>query len=71
MRSSQTKIPPQNQSQLPKPKVTQSLKTQVQQVQEIKPFNVNDYAKDGISKDEVMEFKTAFDIFDPNGTGRV
>lgn len=39
--------------------------------QQVKPFNVLDYAKDGITKDEVLEFKTAFDIFDPSGSGKV
>lgn len=38
---------------------------------EPKPFNINDYAKDGITKDEVLEFKSAFDIFDYNGSGKV
>lgn len=57
------------QIQVPASRVVQKDTTPI--VKENKPFNVNDYAKDGISKDEVMEFKTAFDIFDPNGTGRV
>lgn len=40
-------------------------------VQEVKPFNINDYVKDGLSKDEVLDFKTAFDIFDHGGNGKV
>jgi Ca2+-binding EF-hand superfamily protein len=38
---------------------------------EPKPFNINDYAINGITKDEVLEFKAAFDIFDHSGSGRI
>ncbi len=38
---------------------------------EPKPFNINDYAINGITKDEVLEFKAAFDIFDHSGNGRI
>lgn len=29
-----------------------------------KEFNINDYIKGGLSKDDVTDFKTAFDMFD-------
>ena len=36
-----------------------------------KEFSINDYVKDGLSREDVVDFKTAFDMFDCDNQGRV
>lgn len=36
-----------------------------------KEFNLNDFVSNSLSKDEVQEFKTAFDMFDCDSEGCV
>ena len=35
------------------------------------PFNAKQYAKNGLSEDEVNEVKEAFDLFDIEGSGSI
>ena len=35
------------------------------------PFNAKQYAKNGLSEDEVCEVKEAFDLFDIDGAGSI
>ena len=40
-------------------------------IKEKQPFNPSNYARPGLSEDEIFEIKEAFDLFDPDKTGFV
>lgn len=36
-----------------------------------KQFNPKDYARPGLSEQEIIEIKQSFDLFDPEGNGHI